>query len=155
MEEPLKSSGIFQHYEKEVENLIAELKVQVDRAYSSLVSLEERKARLCFLDCRKSKLIIISEQASLRNAERLLDGASQSLNSLELEAYSETLETKKQDNVQRVSSLKKQLERLRKVGAIIVCSSFLLPMFLGLQRRQDYFVRRTGQVRAQRFVKGS
>ncbi|EME29416.1 vesicle transport V-snare protein [Galdieria sulphuraria] len=95
MTEATTSSRIFQHYQKEVESLISELRAQVDQAYSSLVSLDERKT-------------------SLKNAERLLDEVSQGLHSLELEAYSETVEPQRRNDVQRVSSLKKQLESLRK-----------------------------------------
>ncbi|KAK4524471.1 hypothetical protein GAYE_SCF03G2372 [Galdieria yellowstonensis] len=86
---------IFQHYYKEIESLISELKVEIDQAYSSLLSLEERKN-------------------SLQKAERLLNEASQSFHSLELEAYSENTDSESRSNVERVSSLKKQLERLRK-----------------------------------------
>ncbi|GJQ11200.1 hypothetical protein GpartN1_g2991.t1 [Galdieria partita] len=89
------SNRMFQHYQREVESLISELRVEVNQAYSSLASLDERKT-------------------SLKRAERLLDQASQSLNSLELEAYSDTVEPQRRDNIQRVSNLKKQLESLRK-----------------------------------------
>lgn len=43
-----------------------------------------------------------------------MNEASQSFHSLELEAYSENTDSESRSNVERVSSLKKQLERLRK-----------------------------------------
>ena len=44
---------IFQHYYKEIESLISELKVEIDQAYSSLLSLEERKVSLSLFDVQR------------------------------------------------------------------------------------------------------
>eukprot|EP00871_Galdieria_phlegrea_P005165 jgi/Galph1/564/GphlegSOOS_G5434.1 len=91
----MQPSSIFNYYQNELERSLSELEEYLEQARSPKVPLEERKT-------------------TLSHAEGSLNDAANSMHSLELEAYSESIETAKEEAIKKTNQLKARLEKLRK-----------------------------------------